>query len=113
MLPRAAMLAIKFRSGFAQRKQSAESTKQKVRRAAISAFSFLLSALLLAGCTPPRPRALRDGKRLLEQRRYPQAVEKLALATSLMPTNAQAWNYLGLASHRAGRFAGAAQAYRH
>src|SRR5438093_617309 len=94
MLPRAAMLAIKFRSGF-------------------GAIYFLTLAVVLAGCTPPGPRALLDGKRLLEQGRYPQAVEKLTLATSLMATNAQAWNYLGLACHRAGKATEAERAYRH
>src|SRR5436309_2461039 len=114
MLPRAAMLAIKFRNGRdAEQKLKAENRKQKFRRAPISAFSFLISALLLAGCTPPGPRALLEGKRLLEQGRYPQAVEKLTLATSLMATNAQAWNYLGLAHHRAGNADGAARAYKH
>lgn len=69
-------------------------------------------ALALAGCTPPGPRALLQGKRLLEKGQYPQAVEKLKVATSLMETNAQAWNYLGLAFHHAGQTAEAQRAYQ-
>jgi tetratricopeptide (TPR) repeat protein len=73
---------------------------------------FLLLAVLIAGCTPPGPRAFLDGKRLLEEGKYPQAVEKLKIATSLLATNAQAWNYLGLAYHRAGQPTNAAVAYK-
>src|SRR5271154_1365232 len=68
---------------------------------------FLLAALLgialswMAGCTPPGPRALLEGRRLIEQGDYAGAVEQLKLATSLMQTNALAWNYLGLACHHA------------
>ena len=64
---------------------------------------FLLLAVLIAGCTPPGSRALLDGKRLLDEGKFSEAVEKLKLATSLLTTNAQAWNYLGVAYHRAGQ----------
>lgn len=73
---------------------------------------FLLLAVLIAGCTPPGPRALLDGKRLLDEGKYPQAVERLKIATSLLTTNAQAWNYLGVAHHRAGQPTDAAVAYK-
>ncbi|MSU57341.1 MAG: tetratricopeptide repeat protein [Pedosphaera sp.] len=92
MVPRAAMLAIK-------------------NPRALLLISFLGIILLVSGCMPAGPRALLDGKKLLEQGRYPQAVEKLTFATSLMKTNAAAWNYLGLARHRAGDAPGAAKAY--
>src|SRR6266581_1280940 len=76
-------------------------------------FVCLLTLLLcLAGCTPQGPRALLQGKRLMEQGRYPQAVEKLKTATGLLTTNAQAWNYLGLAYHYAGQTAEAQKAYQ-
>jgi tetratricopeptide (TPR) repeat protein len=68
--------------------------------------------LLLAGCMPPGPRALLEGKRLIETGKYPQAVEKLRTATALLATNAHAWNYLGLACHYAGLPAEAEKAYR-
>ena len=92
MVPPAAMLATKNRSG-------------------PGIIFLLLLVFWLTGCTPPGPRALLDGKRLLDEGRIPQAVEKLSLATSLMPTNAAAWNYLGLACHRAGDATRASQAY--
>ncbi len=76
------------------------------------ALCFVAVALVLAGCTPAGPRALLEGKALLDRGRCAEAVEKLTLATSLMATNAQAFNYLGLAQHQAGDAAGAVTAYR-
>jgi tetratricopeptide (TPR) repeat protein len=75
-------------------------------------FMLLVAALWTTGCGPPGPRALLEGKRLLEQGKYPAAVEKLNSATELMATNAQAWNYLGLACHLAGQPDAAAAAYQ-
>lgn len=72
---------------------------------------FLALMALLTGCAPPGARALLEGKRLLEQGKFSQAVEKLRLATTLLNTNAQAWNYLGLACHQAGQVAEAEKAY--
>ena len=82
--------------------------KKRVRETGIT----LLAALgLLAGCTPPGPRALLEGKRLIEHGDYAEAAEKLRTATSLLATNAQAWNYLGLAYHHLGERDEAAKAY--
>ncbi len=78
-------------------------------------FGLLVLVLLmglLAGCTPPGARALLDGKRLLEAGDPTNAVEQLQLATTLLPTNAPAWNYLGLAYHHSGQVTNAAQAYQ-
>jgi len=73
---------------------------------------LLLALALLAGCTPPGPRALLEGKRLLEQGQYPQAIQKLRKATELLGgTNAVAWGYLGLAYQHDGRAAEAEWAY--
>ncbi len=72
----------------------------------------LAAALGTAGCGPPGPRALLEGKRLIDQGQYTAAVEKLNTATGLMATNAQAWNYLGLACHLAGQPGAAATAYQ-
>jgi Flp pilus assembly protein TadD len=66
----------------------------------------------LAGCTPPGPRALLQGKELLDQGRYADAVPKLEKAAALLPRNALAWNYLGLAYHGNGQLEPAATAYR-
>src|SRR5207237_6418633 len=76
-------------------------------------FSLLLVSLsLTCGCTPAGPRALLDGKKLIEQGKDSRAVEKLRNATSLLATNAQAWNYLGLACHYAGQGDEAERAYK-
>lgn len=72
---------------------------------------FLALAVFLAGCSPPGNRALLDGKRLLESGKNPEAVEKLSFAASSLATNAHAWNYLGLAHHRAGQPTNAVAAY--
>src|SRR6266542_808390 len=115
MLPPAPMLATKNRAGRSpeagSRGQGAGSARPlTLLRAPCSVLLTL--ALLLAGCTPPGPRALLDGKQLLDEGKYLQAVEKLKIATSLLATNAQAWNYLGVAYHRAGQPANAAVAYQ-
>src|SRR5262249_18213922 len=73
---------------------------------------FLFGLLLILGCTPAGPRALLEGKRLIDQGKYPRAVEKMRNATSLLGTNAQAWNYLGLACHYAGLGDEAERAYK-
>lgn len=78
----------------------------------ISPVILLLLAGLLAGCTPPGPRALLEGRRLLEAGKYQQAVDKLLVATSLLTSNGPAWNHLGLAYHRTGQFSNAAVAYQ-
>lgn len=73
---------------------------------------FLAAVTFFAGCTPAGPRALFKGQSLLEQSRYTEAVEKLRLATQLLGTNAQAYNYLGIACHHAGYTAEAEKAYQ-
>ncbi len=68
--------------------------------------------MFCAGCRPPGPRALFQGKDLMDRGRYPEALEKLKTAAGLLGTNAQAFNYLGLAYHHTGQAAEAANAYR-
>src|SRR2546425_10975858 len=41
------------------------------------ALALICALLLAAGCTPPGPSALLEGKRLIERGRYPEAVERL------------------------------------
>jgi tetratricopeptide (TPR) repeat protein len=67
---------------------------------------------LLVGCKPPGPKALLDGKRHLEKGRIVAAVDRLEAAVQLMPTNAHAWNYLGIACHRSGQASNAVVAYQ-
>ena len=68
--------------------------------------------IFTSGCTPAGPGALLEGQRLIEQGNYTSAIEKLRLATTLLPTNALAWNYLGLAYHHAGESVNAQGAYQ-
>jgi tetratricopeptide (TPR) repeat protein len=72
----------------------------------------LLLAVFLTGCTPPGPRALLKGKKMLERGDYAAAVKELKTATALLPASAPAWNYLGVACQHAGQPADAAAAYQ-
>ena len=92
MLPRSLMLATKNRAG-------------------VGIGLILAMVVLMTACSPPGPRALIRGKKLLDAGNYAAAAQELKIATTLMPTNAVAWNYLGLAYHRAGQGAIAAAAY--
>ena len=76
------------------------------------AIAVLVLAVFLSGCGPPGPRALLKGRKYLERGNYSEAVEEFKRATSLMSTNAQAWNYLGVADQHAGRPADAVLAYQ-
>src|SRR5258705_11345882 len=84
------------------------------RSAGKTASGFLLVALLIlsGGCGPPGPRALLKGRELVERGKYQEAVQQLKVATSLLPTNALAWDYLGLAYHHAGDGTEAEKAYQ-
>jgi tetratricopeptide (TPR) repeat protein len=72
---------------------------------------FLATVLVLSGCSPPGPRALRTGKNLLDRGDYDGAVAQLKTATELMATNAGAWNDYGVALQHAGQPADAVRAY--
>jgi tetratricopeptide (TPR) repeat protein len=80
-------------------------------RVAIGGVAALAAAAWLCGCTPAGPGSLLHGAKLIEQKKYPEAVVQLRKATSLMPTNATAWNYLGLAYQYAGQPSEAEKAY--
>lgn len=67
--------------------------------------------VFITACAPSGPRALVAGKRLLDAGKTDAAIQELKVATSLLPTNAVAWNYLGLAYHRAGQWTNAVDAY--
>ncbi len=67
--------------------------------------------LLSTGCRPPGARALLKGKYLLDQGQFERAAAQFQEATTLLPTNALAFNYLGLALHQSGRPAEAERAY--
>src|SRR5262245_5037454 len=64
------------------------------------------------GCAPPGPGAVLRGKRALDEGRLPDAVKEFEQATQLLPKNALAWNYLGLAYHGNQQLDPAMKAYR-
>ena len=80
-------------------------------RAIGALLALALLAGILSGCTPPGPRALLDGERLIQAGKYAEAIARLTVATQLLPSNAQAWNHLGLAFHKAGQPTSAEKAY--
>jgi Flp pilus assembly protein TadD len=110
MIPPHSMLTIKNRGTEATALSSGAAAQRSALRR--PCFAVQVAAILfLTGCGPPGPRALFSGKKLLETGHYEEAIAKFKLATSLLSTNAQAWNYLGLAYHHAGRPEEAANAY--
>lgn len=82
-------------------------------RYAVHLGFVVASGILLAGCGAPGPRSLLKGERLVQERRYEEAIEQLQNATALLPKNPQAWNHLGLAHHGAGQLDQAQRAYKH
>ena len=72
----------------------------------------LAVGLALAGCTPPGPRALLDGDRLIREGRYREAIERLWKARAHLDRDPRFWNWLGLAYQGAGQTTNAIQAYR-
>jgi tetratricopeptide (TPR) repeat protein len=73
---------------------------------------FVAAAMLLSACSPSGVRDLKQGTKLLEEGSVAAAIQKLRTATVLLGgTNAQAYNYLGVACHQAGQFADAQKAY--
>jgi tetratricopeptide (TPR) repeat protein len=76
------------------------------------AIFFLALGLGLSGCTPAGPRALLQGKKYLDQGDTADALAQFKRATTLLATNANAWNYYGVALQRAGQPDEAANAYQ-
>ena len=75
-------------------------------------FSGGMILLVLVACTPPGPAALLDGEGLLDEGEYVAAIKKFRIATDLLGDNPEAWNFLGLAYHRAGQPQEAVKAYQ-
>lgn len=76
------------------------------------AFFALTLVLLLSGCTPAGPRAMLKGKKYLDRGDVADAISQFRRATTLLATNANAWNYLGVALQHDGQLEEAANAYR-
>lgn len=83
------------------------------RRTSFAPLLAVLAGVVWLGtaCTPSGPKALLQGEELIRKGKYEAAIEKLELATNLLPNEARAWNYLGMAHHRAGQYADARLAY--
>jgi tetratricopeptide (TPR) repeat protein len=108
MLPPLPMLTIKNRGA-----NDPASGRERSTLISSNAGALVLLLALLAGCTPAGPRALLEGKRLLEEGKYKQAIEELKSATALLGgTNALAWSYLGVAYQHDNELAEAERAYQ-
>jgi tetratricopeptide (TPR) repeat protein len=107
MLPPSVMLTIKNRGG-----RGPVGGRETNAWIPSNVGMLVLALALLAGCTPTGPRALLEGKRLVDEGMYPQAIQTLKTATTLLGgTNALAWNYLGVAYQQNGDLAEAERAY--
>ncbi len=83
----------------------------KINSVPRGALWFCALAVILAGCTPAGPRALLSGKKLLDHGDFAAATTQLKTATTLLATNALAWDYYGVALQHAGQPDEAANAY--
>ena len=68
--------------------------------------------LLVLGCQPPGARALFEGEARLKAGEPKLAIAQFEKAVKLLPGEWRAWNYLGLARHRAGVLDGAHEAFQ-
>ena len=87
-------------------------TKKKLLPRGLCFWLAIAAIAATTGCGPPGPRALLAGKKDLDRGKYEAAIEELKTATHLMKTNANAWNYLGLAYHHTGQSREAIAAYQ-
>jgi tetratricopeptide (TPR) repeat protein len=87
-------------------------TNKNLLRRSVCLVTVVLAVCGLTGCGPAGTRDLLQGKYLMEQGKYPEAIVKLGAAADAMGTNAQAWNYLGLACQLGGQADAAANAYQ-
>jgi tetratricopeptide (TPR) repeat protein len=74
---------------------------------------LLALAVVVAGCTPAGPQAFLKGKKYLDRGDYANAAAQFKTATTLLATNAQVWNYYGVALQGASEPQAAANAYQH
>ena len=99
-------------SAFAARHSAASARRRPSSIFHLRFLLFLAFAIFVAGCTPSGPRALLKGKKLLEHGDYAGAAAQFKTATTILATNAQAWNYLGVACQHAGQTDAAVAAYQ-
>ena len=82
------------------------------KQAWLRLLPLLAFVAFLAGCGPPGSHALMKGKKLLDEGDYADAADEFKSATEIMTTNAEAFNYLGIAEQHAGQLEPAANAYQ-
>ena len=82
-------------------------TRQKFQ--VIAVCGLLLVGL---GCQPPGARAMFEGEARLKAGEPKLAIAQFEKAVKLLPGEWRAWNYLGLARHRAGDLDGAHEAFQ-
>ena len=82
-------------------------TRQKFQLIAVCGL-----LLVWLGCQPPGARAMFEGEARLKAGEPKQAVAQFEKAVKLLPGEWRAWNYLGLARHRAGDLDGAHEAFQ-
>lgn len=76
-------------------------------------LAWLGTLLFLTACSRSDSSALLAGKKLLDAGKNEPAIALLERATQMSPTNAAAWNYLGVAYHQTGQWTNAVNAYAH
>ena len=64
------------------------------------------------GCKPPGAKALFNGEKLLQTGDAEAAIVEFERAVKILPKEWRAWNYLGLARHRADDLNGASEAFQ-
>jgi tetratricopeptide (TPR) repeat protein len=83
------------------------------KKISISGAIILLAlTAVMTGCTPAGPRAVQNGQKYLDRGDYAAAAAQFKTATTLLATNAQVWNYYGVALQGANDPQGAANAYQ-
>ncbi len=95
-------------------KNTREDEKSIIFQLRFLVFTLLVAGLAVAlvGCGPPGTHALLKGQKLLEEGDYADAADEFRTATQDMSTNAEAWNYLGVAEQHAGQLDEAVNSYQ-
>ena len=77
-----------------------------------SAIILVALTIFVAGCTPAGPRAFLEGKKYLDRGDYANAAADFKTAATLLATNAEVWNYYGVALQGDNEPQAAAAAYQ-
>ena len=82
-----------------------------IKNMGFALLALVCFAFLGTGCQPAGPSALLEGERLLKMNRPEAAAKQLKKAVQLLPREARAFNFLGVALHRSGQIEKARDAY--